>query len=113
MLNRMLILATLLLSSNMAWAISAETGKITSLSIGEGGYVSVYLDGTDDNSQCSGGARWTLYKNDPMFEGKYSTLLAAYISGKTIGLRHLSSTCGMYSGNIIEMISINLSNQSQ
>ncbi len=106
MFNRMLILATLLLSSNTAWAISSETGKITTLHIGEGGvYVSVYLDGTDDNSQCSGGARWTIHISDPMFEGKYSTLLAAHISGKTIGLRHLSSTCGLYSGNIIELIS--------
>lgn len=102
-----ILIFNILFFSNSALAgLASEEGKITSLSISGGGWVSIYLDGTDSTTVCSGGARWTMHSSDPLFDVKYSTVLAAAASGKTITLRHNSTDCGLYNGNIVEMVHI-------
>lgn len=100
------LIALILVSTN-AFANVYETGKITRM-VAEGeSFVSVWLDGSDDISECTGGERWTLETSDPLHKEKYAALLSAAAAGKVIKLIHLSgSDCGQWASNKIYLISI-------
>ena len=83
----------------VAWANSEETGHITRLLV-EGSstiYVSVWIDGTDNTSECSGGARWTIQDDQNGFREKLSMLMLAYAKNEQVRLYYASSSgCGSW-----------------
>jgi len=95
------ILMFTMLNSGLALAAS-ETGKIIQIIYEGSSVVSIFLDGVDDKSQCSGGGRWTIYKSDGLFKEKVASLMAAATTGKKVNLYMLDSqTCGGWDSNTI------------
>jgi|GEM_PF-2675597 len=74
-----------------------ESGTLSRLII-EGNVVSIWVNGVDDKSECSGGDRWVLLKSDSLFQEKYSALLMAFASGKEVIL-HSTGTCPTFNAN--------------
>ena len=102
----------LLLIPAFSFANSSETGKITKL-ITQGGtigatVISVWLNGTDDTTDCSGGDRWVIQNNKTTgFKEKFTTLLLAYEQNKTITLSHDSNLgCGHQNSRLIYQITL-------
>ena len=85
-----------------------ETGKIDRIVSSGSNFISVWLDGDDDNSLCEGNGRWTIQiANDPLHEQKYSMLLAAATTGTKVRLFHLeSSACGNWNSNRIHHVDL-------
>jgi hypothetical protein len=104
------ILSCLLLAAaaSVASADYTETGKITQIMAEWDNRVSVYLDGADNTSECSGGGRWTLELGaDPLFEAKYAAILTAASAGQTVTFRYVSSRgCGIFNGSKIYLVSV-------
>lgn len=90
------------------YADVAEEGKINRIIVEGQSMVSVWLDGTDNNSECAGSGRWTINKSeDQMFKEKLSTLLSVAQSKQTIRLFHLTSYgCGSWNSNKIYYINV-------
>jgi len=85
----------------------SEAGNITGIIVEGSSFVSVFLDGVDVNTECSGGGRWTLDTSDPLFKEKYAALLAAAASGKKVNLYHLSGLgCGNWISNRIYYVHV-------
>jgi hypothetical protein len=70
--------------------------------------VSVWLDGTDNNSECAGSGRWTINKTEEqMFQEKLLKLLTAAKPKQTIRLFHLTAHgCGNWNSNKIYYINV-------
>ena len=103
-MKNIIIAVTLLLFTSIASANGVyETGKIVRIVPSGSNFISVWLDGADDNSLCEGNGRWTIQTaNDPLHEQKYSKLLAAATTGATVRLFHLeTSGCGNWDSNRI------------
>jgi hypothetical protein len=104
------ILSCLLLAAaaSVASADYTETGKITQIMVEGDNRVSIYLDGADNTSECSGGGRWTLELGaDPLFESKYSAILAAASAGQTVTFKYVSSRgCGIFNGSRIYALGV-------
>ena len=81
-------------------ADGTETGKVTNIIVEGTNIISITLDGTDHTTDCAGGGRWTISSSDALFKEKYSAILAAASSGKTITLFHLGGWgCGNWDSN--------------
>ena len=103
MLRGLVILS--IIFPSYAFAHATESGKIERI-IPEGGYViSIFLDGSDNASLCSGGSRWTLELTDKLYKEKYSLLLTAMAQGKSVTLLHHKDLgCGPFNSNKIYYI---------
>lgn len=103
-----IVICFLICLSSPAIADVNETGKITRIITEGDQWVSVWLDGQDDTTECSGGSKWTISKkNDPMFKEKMSVLLTAALTKKVVRLRHISAWgCGGWDSNRIYYIDI-------
>jgi len=96
------------LSFGSAHADTSETGRVTTLIVEGNNVISINLSGTDSTGECSGGARWTITPNDPLYIEKYATILAAAQSGQEITLVHLSSNgCGFFASNKVYYVQVN------
>ena len=97
---RKLILAFLVFFISISSVASVqESGKVSRIILeGAANIVSVWIDGTDDKSECSGGDRWVLLESDSLFKEKYSALLMAFASGKEVIL-HSTGSCPVFNGN--------------
>ena len=84
------------------------TGKISRIVTSGATYISVWLDGAGDSSVCEGGARWTInVPADELHDEKYSTLLAAATTGRTVKLMHLfSQGCGNWKSHKIYYVDV-------
>jgi len=86
--------------SNIALADGSEKGKVKNIIVESDNIISVVLDGPDYTTECSGGGRWTISTSDKLYKEKYSAILAAASSGKTITLFHLGGLgCGNWDSN--------------
>lgn len=104
-MKKWIFILMMLIIPSLAHAHVTETGKITQIITEGSNNVSVWLDGTDDTSLCSGGSRWTVDDTDPLFKEKYSLLLVAVATGRTIKLEHLDTmACGNWSSNKIYFV---------
>ena len=85
-----------------------ETGKIVRIVPAGEQFISIWLDGTDETSFCSGGARWTINKqNDELSEEKYSLILAAATTGQTVTFMHLVSRgCSNWDSNRLYYVDV-------
>ena len=85
-----------------------EVGKVVRIIPGGDHFVSVWLDGPDDTTFCSGGSRWTINKpNDEQSEEKYSLILAAATTGQTVRFMHLESQgCSNWDSNRIYHVDV-------
>ena len=85
-----------------------ETGKIVRIVPGGDHFVSIWLDGTDETTFCSGGARWTINKsNDAQSEEKFSLILAAATTGQTVTFMHLvSAGCSNWDSNRLYYVDV-------
>ena len=94
--------------SQYVFASVDETGKIIRLIVEGNAIVSVWLNGTDVNTECSGGSRWTLQNsNDGLFKEKLAMLLAAAASGEAVHLHHLTAWgCGNWNSNRIYYVDV-------
>ena len=84
------------------------TGKISRIVTSGSNYISVWLDGAGDTSVCEGGARWTInVPADELHDEKYSTLLAAATTGRTVKLMHLfTQGCGNWNSHKIYYVDV-------
>ena len=84
------------------------TGKIARIVTEGTNFISVWLDGDGDNSVCAGGARWTIQvAGDELHEEKYSLLLAAATTGRTVKLMHLfNQGCGNWNTHRIYYVDV-------
>ena len=107
-----MIVLLLLLIPPFSYANSTETGKITKLITQAGTIgatvISVWLNGTDDTTECSGGDRWVIQHNKTRgFNEKFTTLLLAYEQNKTITLSYDSNLgCGHGNSRLIYQITL-------
>lgn len=100
-------LALIVLSFN-SYADASETGKVARILPEGNSIISIWLDGTDDNSACQGNGRWIINTTDPLYKEKYSLVLAAAAQGKSITLRHVSSSaCSAMNANTVYYVSVN------
>jgi len=108
MLKKLVIGFLFLGISKVALADADETGKITNIIVEGNSIVSVWLDGADVSTECTGGGRWTISNtNDSLFKEKVSTLLAAASTGKTVHLHHLAGWgCGAWESNKIYYVHV-------
>lgn len=85
-----------------------ETGKIVRIVPGGDHFVSIWLDGPNETTFCSGGARWTINKpSDEQSEEKYSLILAAATTGQTVRFMHLESEgCSNWDSNRIYHVDV-------
>ena len=85
-----------------------ESGKIERIVPSGNNFISVWLDGANDESLCEGNGRWTIQiANDALHEQKFSMLLAAATSGLTVRLFHLESAgCGNWDSNRIHHVDV-------
>ena len=90
--------------TTVAFASVDQTGTISQIIVEGSNIVSVWLNGTYPASECSGG-RWTIQNNDPLFNQKVATLLAAASAGKTVLLRS-TGTCGQWNSNMIYLVGV-------
>ena len=83
-------------------------GKIARIVTSGSNYISVWLDQAGDTSVCEGGARWTIQvAADELHEEKYSLLLAAATTGRTVKLMHLfSQGCGNWNSHKIYYVDV-------
>ncbi len=96
-----------LIVPSMLFADGSESGKITQIKIRSNNRISVWLDGTNFNDDCSGGAQWTMLETDDLFKEKLSLLYMAAASDETVKLTHLSSWgCGTWTSNRIAEITV-------
>ena len=105
------IIVTILMyfaSANL-FADATETGKVTQLRVNSNAgkhFVSIWLDGLNDNTDCSGGKRWTINQaTDPLFKEKYSLILAAASAGKPITLFQ-NTGCATWYSNKVSQVSV-------
>ncbi|WNO07977.1 hypothetical protein [Teredinibacter sp. KSP-S5-2] len=100
---RILILFFVLIVISFSSSASVqESGKVSRIIL-EGNVVSVWVDGVDNTSECSGGDRWVLLESDTLFKEKYSALLMAFASGKDVVLLSTGS-CPVMNANGIYYI---------
>lgn len=84
-----------------------EKGKITSIVVEGNRWVSVFVSGDNNTTLCSGGGRWVIDPNDPMYDRKYSMLMAAASQGKTVELVHVkSATCSNWDAHKIYLVRV-------
>lgn len=88
----------------LASAAVDESGQVANIIV-EANYASVFLNGTDANSECSGGSRWTINTADVTFKEKLAMLIAAATAGKTVYL-HSTGVCGNWASNTIYYVSV-------
>ena len=101
-----LSLVLLSLLTSIASADHNEVGTVNNIIL-ESNILSVWLNGPDVTTDCSGGSRWTMTTEDPLFKEKYSAILAAAASGKTVDFRHVTSSgCGFVNGNKIYFVKV-------
>ena len=111
-MKNIIIILSLLLFTSTAMSNEVdriyEVGKIVRIVPGGDHFVSIWLDGTDDTTFCSGGARWTINKpSDEQSEEKYSLILAAATTGQTVRFMHLESTgCSNWVSNRIYHVDV-------
>jgi len=104
-MKNIIIAVTLLLFTSTAMSNEVdriyETGKIVRIIPGGDHFVSIWLDGADNTTFCSGGARWTINKpSDAQSEEKFSLILAAATTGQTVTFMHLESAgCSNWNSN--------------
>ena len=91
-----------LVLSFSAQAFVLENGTIDDVII-EGAFVSIWLSGENDLSECSGGARWIIQEGEDNYQAKLSAILMAAASNKSIKLRS-TGVCGNWSANKIYYI---------
>ena len=92
--------------SNSVFSDATETGQVTKIIV-EGSIVSVWLNGIDVTTDCSGGSRWTVVNTDTLFKEKYAAILAAATSKQPISLFHLAAHgCGNWTSNKIYLVGI-------
>lgn len=92
---------------SFCFAATDETGHITRLIVEGNHYVSVWLNGPDDLSECSGGSRWTVHDSDVLFKEKLSVLLTAASSNQSIHLHGITGWgCGGWESNKIYYIDV-------
>ena len=108
-MSKFILVLILALMSNAVFANASETGKINRFMMESNSIISVWLDGTDDISDCAGGARWSLHSTDDLYQAKLSLLLTAYSTQAAITLFHAAGwTCGGPQSNANRIYSIDV-----
>jgi hypothetical protein len=106
---KLILTITLVFLSNAVSANAVEAGKINRFMMESNSIISVWLDGTDDITDCAGGARWSLHTDDTLYNAKLSLLLTAYTTDKVVKLFHTPGwTCGGPLGNANRIYSIDV-----
>lgn len=104
---KIIVLLALLVISISAKAHVVEAGKVTRILPEGSSVISIWLDGTDNSTLCSGGSRWTLSTSDPLYKDKYSLILMAAAQGKAVRFLHVEgSACGPFIGNAIHYVDV-------
>ena len=101
---KILTVFILVLSTSFLYAAVDESGRITRIIVEGNQWVSVWLDGVDITSDCSGGGRWTVNHSDVLFKEKLSMLISAATAQKRVRLHGLE--CGGWHGNKIYFIEV-------
>lgn len=105
MKTRFLFLVIIILTASLsfsqpAFAGGSETGKVVNIIVESNNIISVWLDGEDYMTDCTGGARWTIPVTDPLFKEKYTAVLSAAQTGKRVILYHVTERgCGQWDSN--------------
>jgi len=103
-ITMMLLSFTSVVSANNFY----ETGKVSRIVTSGTDFISVWIDGVNNTSQCSGGERWTINVNgDSLYKEKYSLLVAAATAGTPVRLFHLGSRgCGNWNSHQIHHVDV-------
>ena len=106
-----LTLCVVLGHSTSSLADATETGKVNKIKINSNQTISIYLDGPNDTTDCSGGKQWIINTaTDQLANEKYSAVLSAANARSTITLVHSSSAgCGAWSSNQVYDLTVSYS----
>jgi len=90
----------------VALADATETGKVNKVKVNSNNIISIWLDGPNDETDCSGGKQWTINPDtDQRYKEKYASILAAANTKTTITLTYISSAgCGTWFSNQISEV---------
>jgi len=102
--SALLATVTTVFFATSSFASVNQAGTITQIAPEASNVVSVWLTGTTPTSECpSAGGRWTIQKDDPLFDIKIAVLMTAATRGKAVTLAS-TGTCGQWNSNVIYLV---------